>query len=172
MFGVALCATTAGAQGAPAARHLFVAGTAGYAWAKPHGGITLSAGGALASRTLFLYLLPLDMTFVQGKQDFRYNQQTLYTGEQLCLDTQTGRYVSNGHCRAPVSVHFGGAAEANFAPMGSDGSFFVGGGYRAGYAKTAYGTIGYIARATSRSFGLARVSVGSRFVQLAIGGHL
>ena len=34
------------------------------------------------------------------------------------------------------------------------------------------GTIGYIGRATQRTFGLARISVGSGFFQLAIGGHL
>lgn len=169
---VTVAAVPALAQSEAGNRHLFLAGTAGYAWDKPDGGITVSAGGAAATRTLFVYVLPLDATFVQGKQDFRYNQQPLYTGDVVCLDRQTGQYVSNSKCRAPLRVHWGAAAEANYAPWGMGGSFFVGAGYRAGYAATPYGTIGYIARATKRSFGLARVSIGSGFAQLAIGGHL
>ena len=162
----------AGAQAEGGTRHLFFAGMAGYAWDQPHGGITVSGGGAVASRKFFAYVLPLDMTFVQGKQNFRYNQQPLYNGDVACLDRQTNQFVSNSKCRAPLSVKWGGAAEANFAPMGTGGSFFVGGGYRTGYASTPYGTVGYIARATKTGFGLARVSIGSGFAQLAIGGHL
>ena len=170
---IALAASTARAQNeAVSNRHFYLAGTAGYAWDKPHGGITVSAGGAAATRTFFAYVLPLDVTFVQGKQNFRYNQQPLYSGDVVCIDRQTNQYVSSSKCRAPLSVHWGGAAEANFAPWGAAGSLFVGGGYRTGYASTAYGTIGYIGRATKRSFGLARVSIGSGFAQLAIGGHL
>lgn len=171
-FLMAVAASPAGAQGSDRERHLFVAGTAGYAWDKPEGGATVSAGGAIASRTLFAYLLPLDMTFVQGERNFRYVQQTLYTGDVYCLDRETGRYVSNNRCRAPLRVHFGGAVEANYAPRTTAGSVFVGAGYRTGYASTAYGTVGYIGRATKRTFGLARLSIGSGFAQLAIGGHL
>jgi hypothetical protein len=172
LVGLSLTAAAAVAQAPTKQRHFFVAGNAGYAWAKPDGGLTLSAGGALASRTLFGYLMPLDFTFVQGKQNFRYSQQTLYTGDVLCIDRQTGQYVSNSRCRAPLRLHYGGAVEANYAPMTTAGSFFVGAGYRTGYARTGYGTIGYIGRATQRTFGLARISVGSGFFQLAIGGHL
>ena len=172
LIGLAVNTETAVAQAPAKQRHLFAAGNAGYAWAKPHGGLTLSAGAALASRTLFASLLPLDFTFVQGKQNFRYVQQTIYTGDQLCLDKQTGGYVSNSKCRAPLRLHYGGAVEANYAPMTTAGSFFVGGGYRTGYAETGYGTIGYIGRATQRTFGLVRLSIGSGFAQLAIGGHL
>ena len=172
LAGLALTAARAEAQTPVKQRHFFVAGNAGYAWAKPDGGLTLNAGGAVASRTVFGYLMPLDLTFVQGKQNFRYIQQTLYTGDVLCLDRDTGQYVSNSRCRAPLRVHYGGAVEANYAPMTMAGSFFIGGGYRTGYARTGYGTIGYIGRATQRTFGLARISIGSGFVQLAIGGHL
>ena len=171
MLGLALSAA-AGAQAPAKERHLFGAGNFGYAWDQPHGGLTVQLGGAVASRTLFGYLLPLDFTFVQGKQDFRYVQQTIYTGDVFCIDKQTNQYVSNSKCRAPLRVHYGGAVEANYAPMTTNGSFFVGGGYRTGYARTAYGTIGYIGRATQRTFGLARLSIGSGFAQLAIGGHL
>jgi hypothetical protein len=168
-----IAASAAHAQAeAPPRRHLFAAGNVGYAWDKPHGGLTVNAGAALASRTLFAYVMPLDFTFVQGKQNFRYVQQTTYTGETLCIDKQTGNYTSNSRCRAPLRVHYGGAVEANYAPMTTNNSFFIGGGYRTGYARTGYGTIGYIARATTRSFGLARLSIGSGFAQLAIGGHL
>jgi hypothetical protein len=171
--GLALAARAAGAQASAPERHFFLAGNVGYAWDQPHGGLTLNGGLAVASNKLFAYLMPLDLTFVQGKQDFaHYAQQTLYTGEVICQDRQTGRIVSNGKCQPPLKVHFGGAVEANFAPMGTANSFFVGGGYRTGYASTGYGTIGYIARATRRSFGLARLSIGSGFAQLAIGGHL
>lgn len=172
-IAVPLAAPAARAQSVDVpGRHFFVAGTAGYAWDKPDGGITVSAGGAAATRTFFAYVLPLDMTFVQGRQNFRYNQQQLYTGDVLCLDRQTNQYVSNSKCRAPLRVHWGAAAEANYAPRGMGGSLFVGAGYRTGYAATPYGTVGYIGRATKRSFGMARVSIGSGFAQLAIGGHL
>ena len=163
---------SARAQGEGRARHFYLAGTAGYAWDKPDGGVTVSAGGAAVSRNFFVYLLPLDMTFVQGKQDFRYNQQPLYTGDVVCLDRETNQYVSNSKCRAPLRVHWGAAAEANYAPFGMASSLFVGAGYRTGYASTPYGTVGYIGRATKRSFGMARLSIGSGFAQLAIGGHL
>jgi hypothetical protein len=169
---LALPVSSARAQTASDNRHFYLAGTTGYAWDQPHGGLTVSAGGAVASRTLFAYLLPLDATFVQGKQNFRYTQQPQYTGDVACLDRQTNQYVGNNKCRAPLSVHWGGAVEANYAPLGTSNSFFVGGGYRTGYASTAYGTVGYIGRATKRAFGLARLSIGSGFAQLAIGGHL
>jgi hypothetical protein len=171
MVGFALT-SAAGAQAPAKGRHVFGAGNFGYAWDQPHGGLTVQLGGALASRTLFGYLMPLDFTFVQGKQNFRYVQQTVYTGDVLCIDKQTNQYVSSSKCRAPLRVHYGGAVEANYAPMTTEGSFFIGGGYRTGYARTAYGTIGYIGRATQRTFGLVRVSIGSGFAQLAIGGHL
>ena len=169
---LALAASNARAQSDGDNRHFYLAGTAGYAWDQPHGGLTVSAGGAAASRMFFVYLLPLDATFVQGKQNFRYTQQPLYNGDVACLDRDTNQYVGNNKCRAPLSVHWGGAVEANFAPLGTSNSFFIGGGYRTGYASTAYGTVGYIGRATKRAFGLARVSIGSGFAQLAVGGHL
>lgn len=171
-IALTLVASSGRAQTAAGDRNFFLAGTAGYAWAKPDGGVTVSAGGAVATTKLFAYLLPLDVTFVQGKQDFRYNQQPLYTGDVACLDRQTNQFVSNSKCRAPLRAHWGGAVEANFAPMGTTGSFFIGGGYRTGYASTPYGTIGFIGRATKRSFGMARVSIGSGFAQIALGGHL
>lgn len=161
---------TAGAQASQ--RPIFAVGNAGYGWDQPHGGISLNGGVGVRSQKLFAYLLPLDMTFVQGKQDRRYISQSTIYGDQLCQDRQTGAYVSGGHCRAPVSVHWGAAAEANFAPMTTANSFFAGVGYRTGYASTVYGTIGYIGRATNRTFGLARLSIGSGYALLAIGGHL
>ena len=171
LLGLALTGEAA-AQTPMKQRHLFGVGNFGYAWDQPHGGLTVQLGGAIASRTLFGYVMPLDFTFVQGKQNFRYVQQTAYTGDVFCLDKETSQYVSNSKCRAPLRVHYGGAVEANYAPMTTEGSFFVGGGYRTGYASTGYGTIGYIGRATQRTFGFARVSIGSGFAQLAIGGHL
>jgi hypothetical protein len=153
-------------------RPIFAVGNVGYAWDQPHGGISVNGGVGAGTSRVFAYLLPLDVTFVQGKQDRRYIQQSTIYGDQLCQDRQTGRYVSAGNCRVPVSLHWGGAAELNFAPMTNSGSFFAGAGYRTGYAKTAYGTIGYIGRATGRTFGLARLSIGSGFAQLAIGGHI
>lgn len=167
---LALTAAAAGAQARE--RPIFAVGNAGYGWDQPHGGISIDGGVGVRSRKLFAYLLPLDATFVQGKQDRRYITQSTLYGDQLCQDRQTGVYVSGGHCRAPVSVHWGAAAEANFAPMTTAGSFFAGVGYRTGYASTVYGTIGYIGRATSRTFGLARLSIGSGYALLAIGGHL
>ena len=166
----AMLAASAAAAGAQ--RPIFAVGNAGYGWDQPHGGISLDGGVGVRSQKLFAYLLPLDMTFVQGKQDRRYITQSTLYGDQLCQDRQTGAYVSGGHCSRPVSVHWGGAAEANFAPMTTAGSFFGGVGYRTGYARTVYGTVGYIARATNRSFGLARLSIGSGYAVLAIGGHL
>lgn len=164
---------TASARGAQAQdRPIFAVGHVGYAWDQPHGGVSVNGGVGAGSSRLFGYLLPLDVTFVQGKQDRRYVQQTTIYGDQLCQDRQSGRYVGAGNCRVPVSVHWGGAAELNFAPMKKTGSFFAGAGYRTGYASTAYGTIGYIGRATGRTFGLARLSIGSGFAQLAVGGHL
>ncbi len=164
---------SAGALGAQAVnRPYFAVGNAGYAWDQPHRGFSVNAGVGAGTSKLFGYLLPLDVTIVQGKQDRRYIQQTTVYGALLCQDRQTGRYVGAGNCRAPISTHFGGAVEANFAPMTRAGSFFAGAGYRIGYARTAYGTIGYIGRATGRTFGLARLSIGSGFAQLAIGGHL
>jgi hypothetical protein len=171
LLGLALTGA-AGAQVPTKERHLFGVGNVGYAWDQPHGGLTVQLGGAIASRTVFGYLLPLDFTFVQGKQNFRYVQQTVYTGDVFCIDKQTGQYVGNGKCRAPLRLHYGGAVEANYAPMTTQGSFFVGGGYRTGYASTGYGTIGYIGRATQHTFGLVRLSIGSGFAQLAFGGHL
>ena len=153
-------------------RRIFAVGNAGYAWDQPHGGVSVNGGIGAGSAKVFGYLLPLDVTFVQGKQDRRYVQQTTIYGDQLCQDRQTGRYVGAGNCRVPVSVHWGGAAELNFAPMTRAGSLFAGAGYRTGYASTAYGTIGWIGRASGRTFGLARLSIGSGFAQLAIGGHL
>lgn len=170
---VAALTLTAGALGAQSRdRPLFLVGNMGYGWDKPHGGFSVDGGVGVRSPKLFGYLLPLDMTFVQGKQDRRYIQQSTIYGDQLCQDRQTGQYVGAGNCRRPVSVHWGGAAEANFAPMTQSRSFFAGVGYRTGYASTVYGTVGYIARATSRSFGLARLSIGSGYALLAIGGHL
>ncbi len=153
-------------------RRYFLVGNTGYAWDQPHGGFSVNGGVGAASSRVFGYLLPLDATFVTGKQNRRYVQQTTYYGDQYCLDRTSGVPVGAGNCRAPISVHWGGAAEVNFAPMTRAGSFFVGAGYRTGYARTPYGTIGYIARATKRSFGLARLSIGNGFAQLAIGGHL
>jgi opacity protein-like surface antigen len=170
LISLVLAAGTAGAQSHQ--RPVFLVGNAGYGWDKPHGGIALDGGFGVRSPKLFAYLLPLDVTFVQGRQNFRYVTQSTIYGDQLCVDTQTNQYVGAGKCRAPVSTHWGGAAEANFAPMGSDGSFFAGVGYRTGYASTVYGTIGYIGRATARTFGLARLSIGSGYAVLAIGGHL
>lgn len=170
LVAVTLIARAAGAQAAD--RTFFLVGNTGYAWDQPHRGFSLNAGVGAGSSRLFGYLLPLDMTIVQGKQDRRYVQQTSIYGGQSCQDRTTGAYVGAGNCRAPISVHWGGAAELNFAPMTTDGSFFAGAGYRTGYAATPYGTIGYIARASKRSFGLARLSIGSGFAQLAIGGHL
>jgi opacity protein-like surface antigen len=170
---VAALALTAGALGAQARdRPIFLVGNMGYGWDQPHGGFSLDGGVGLRSQKLFGYLLPLDMTFVQGKQDRRYVQQSTIYGDQLCQDRQTGAYVGAGNCRRPVSVHWGGAAEANFAPMTQSGSLFAGVGYRTGYASTVYGTIGYIGRATGRTFGLARLSIGDGYALLAIGGHL
>jgi opacity protein-like surface antigen len=169
-FTLALSAGSAGAQSRE--RPIFAVGNAGYGWDKPHGGISLQGGFGARSPKLFAYLLPLDVTFVQGRQNFRYVTQTTIYGDQLCVDSQTNQFVSAGHCRAPVSAHWGGAAEANFAPMTTSGSFFAGVGYRTGYASTVYGTIGYIGRATSHTFGLARLSIGSGYAVLAIGGHI
>ncbi len=175
LFAAAIAAMTlaGSALGAQAPdRRIFGVGNVGYAWDQPQGGFHVNAGIGAGSSRVFGYLLPLDATFVQGKQDRRYVSQSTIYGDQLCQDRQTGRYVGAGNCRVPVSVHWGGAAELNFAPMKKTGSFFAGAGYRTGYASTAYGTIGYIGRATGRTFGLARLSIGSGFAQLAIGGHL
>jgi len=170
---VAVVAFTAGALGAQSPdRPLFLVGNMGYGWDQPHGGISLDGGVGVRSRKLFGYLLPLDVTFVQGKLDRRYVQQTTIYGDQLCQDRQTGASVGAGNCRRPVSVRWGGAAEANFAPMTQAGSLFAGVGYRTGYASTVYGTIGYIGRATGRTFGLARLSIGNGYALLAIGGHI
>ena len=170
---IAAIAFTAGALGAQTRdRPTFLVGNMGYGWDQPHGGFAVDGGVGVRSQKLFGYLLPLDMTFVQGKQDRRYVQQTTIYGDQLCQDRQTGAYVGAGNCRRPVSVHWGGAAEANFAPMGQSNSFFAGVGYRTGYARTVYGSVGYIARATARTFGLARLSIGNGYAMLAIGGHI
>ena len=164
---------TAGSAGAQTRdRPIFLVGNIGYGWDQPHGGFALDAGAGIRSQKLFAYLLPLDMTFVQGKQDRRYVMQTSIYGDQYCQDRETGAYVGAGNCRRPVSVQWGGAAEANFAPMGTSGSFFAGVGYRTGYASTVYGTIGYIGRATGRTFGLARLSIGDGYAVLAVGGHI
>lgn len=164
---------TAGSAGAQAReRPVFLVGNMGYGWDQPHGGFTLDGGVGVRSQKLFGYLLPLDMTFVQGKQDRRYVMETTLYGDQYCQDRETGGYVRASNCRRPVSVQWGGAAEANFAPMGTSGSFFAGVGYRTGYARTVYGTVGYIARATARTFGLARLSIGNGYAVLAIGGHI
>jgi len=168
----ATLALSAAAGAQTSQRPIFAVGNAGYGWDQPHGGISLNGGVGVRSQKLFAYLLPLDMTFVEGKQDRRYIAQSTIYGDQLCQDRQTGAYVSGGHCRPPVSVHWGAAAEANFAPMTTASSFFAGVGYRTGYASTIYGTIGYIGRATNRTFGLARLSIGSGYALLAIGGHL
>jgi hypothetical protein len=170
LISLSLAAGAAGAQSHQ--RPIFLVGNAGYGWDQPHGGISLDGGFGVRSPKLFAYLLPLDVTFVQGRQNFRYVTQTTIYGDQLCVDSQTNQYVGAGKCRAPVSAHWGAAAEANFAPMTTDGSFFAGVGYRTGYASTVYGTIGYIGRATSRTFGLARLSIGSGYALLAIGGHI
>jgi opacity protein-like surface antigen len=174
-FAAAVAALVLGAASLGAQsrdRPIFAVGNMGYGWDQPHGGFSLDGGVGIRSRKLFGYLLPLDMTFVQGKQDRRYVMQSSIYGEQLCQDRQTGAYVGGGNCRRPVSVHWGGAAEANFAPMTQSGSLFAGVGYRTGYASTVYGTVGYIGRATGRTFGLARLSIGSGYALLAIGGHI
>lgn len=170
MVALSLAAGSSGAQ--TRERPIFAVGNAGYGWDKPHGGISLNGGVGIRSSKLFAYLLPLDMTFVQGKLDPRYITQTTLYGDQLCQDRQTGNYVGASNCRRPVSVHWGAATEANFAPMTTAGSLFAGVGYRTGYASTVYGTIGYIGRATNSTFGLARLSIGSGYALLAIGGHL
>lgn len=170
---IAALALTVGAAEAQAQnRPFFGVGNMGYAWDQPHGGVAVNAGIGAGSSKIFGYLLPLDVTFVQGKPDRRYIMQRTIYGSQTCQDRTTGRYVGGGNCRAPVSLYWGGAAELNFAPMTTAGSFFAGAGYRTGYASTAYGTIGYIGRANGRSFGLARLSIGSGFALLAIGGHI
>ncbi len=166
-------ALTTGALGAQTRdRPIFLVGNMGYGWDQPHGGFSLNAGAGVRSQKLFAYLLPLDMTFVQGKQNRQYIMQTSLYGDQYCQDRNTGAYVRASNCRRPVSVEWGGAAEANFAPMGTSGSFFGGVGYRTGYASTVYGTIGYIGRAGGRTFGLARLSIGDGYALLAIGGHI
>jgi len=170
---VAALVLAAGALGAQSPdRPIFVVGNMGYGWDQPHGGFSLDGGVGVRSQKLFGYLLPLDMTFVQGRQDRRYVTQSTIYGDQLCQDRQTGAYVGAGNCRRPVSVHWGGAAEVNFAPMTQSRSLFAGVGYRTGYASTMYGTVGYIGRATGRAFGLARLSIGSGYALLAIGGHI
>lgn len=170
--GIAALLLTAGADAQAQDRRIFGVGNMGYAWDQPHGGFAINAGIGAGSSKIFGYLLPLDVTFVQGKQDRRYIMQSTIYGDQICQDRTTGEYVGGGNCRAPVSTHWGGAAELNFAPMTKAGSLFAGAGYRTGYASTAYGTIGYIGRATGRTFGLARLSIGSGFALLAIGGHI
>ena len=175
MFAGALAclALTAGAAHAQAHdRPIFGVGNMGYAWDQPHGGFAINAGIGAGSSKIFGYLLPLDVTFVQGKQDRRYVMQSTIYGDQICQDRTSGNIVGAGNCRAPVSTHWGGAAELNFAPFTKAGSLFAGAGYRTGYASTVYGTVGYIGRATGRTFGLARLSIGSGFALLAIGGHI
>jgi hypothetical protein len=70
-------ALTTGALGAQTRdRPIFLVGNMGYGWDQPHGGFSLNAGAGVRSQKLFAYLLPLDMTFVQGKQNRQYIMQT------------------------------------------------------------------------------------------------
>lgn len=157
--------------GPPPARRYFVSGMAGYTSAEPKGGFAASVGVAAVTRRFFGYLVPADLTFIPKRQDMNYVVETFYTGEQACRERSTGRYVSSSKCSTTPTMKYAAAAEANYAFVGTVSSVFAGAGYRAGFAPTPYGILGFIGRIPNGPPATAKVSVGDEFFQVGVTAH-
>lgn len=169
---IVLVPGTAGSQAAaPSTRRYFVSGMAGYTSAEPKGGFAANIGVAAVTRRFFGYLVPADLTFIPKRQSREYVIETFYTGGQACLERSTGRYVSGSKCSTTPTMKYAAAAEANYAFAGTVSSVFAGAGYRAGFAPTPYGIIGFIGRIPYGPPATAKLTIGDRFWQIGVTGH-
>ena len=162
---------TAHSQAAPSTRRYFVSGMAGYTSAEPKGGFAANVGVAAVTRRFFGYLVPADVTFIPKRHSREYVIETFYTGEQACVERATGRYVSGSKCSTTPTMKYAAAAEANYAFVGTTSSVFAGAGYRAGYAATPYGILGFIGRIPYGPPATAKLSIGDQFWQIGVTGH-
>lgn len=171
LAGALLCAPLAAqAQAIAVPRPYKFNLSGGFTFAQPKSGLMVNGGFSAATNRAWATLLPIELTFVPGTADPRYYQDTFSNGQTRCRDSQTGQFASNTKCQAPIGIKYSGALEANVQPS-LHHPIFVGAGFHAGYARTAYGTIGLIRRRPNGTGTLLRISAGASFLQLALGGY-
>lgn len=161
----------ADSQATAPARRYFVSGMAGYTSTEPKGGFAMSVGAAAVTSRFFGYLVPADLTFIPRRQDTNYVVETFYSGERACIERATGQYVSGSKCSTTPTMKYAAAVEANYAFVGTASSVFAGAGYRAGFAPTPYGILGFIGRIPNGPPATAKIGVGDQFLQLGVTAH-
>ena len=118
---------------------------------------------------------PLDLTFVQGDQDPRYDRvRDPFTGAIACYDTERGgRRVSDLECSSTDVVR-SMSAEAALVPFdaiffaGKEAMVFAGIGFRFEKPETPYGTLGLFFPTRSGKGGEFRLSIGGEFIYIGV----
>jgi hypothetical protein len=125
------------------------------------------AGGASVKWKHLISFSALDFSFYPGDHNPRYYTDTFSNGQTRCRDRSNGQFADTSLCGRGTKVITAGMFDGNLLIS----RLLVGGGYRVGDGRGAYGAAGYAKsiRGGTKSFWFIRGLGGKDIVQVHIG---
>jgi hypothetical protein len=140
-----------------------VATSLGYGYPAQHGfGVT---GGLWARWQELMAFASIDLTFVPGPPNERYQMETFDNGQTVCRDHSNGQFAKDSECGS-VEILTAGMVEVLLLPLPN---LFLGLGIRTSPAPGPYGAFGYAGDSGNPSFLFVRGAVGDDFAQVHVG---